>query len=299
VNNGEKRPEAAVREKLEAFRLKLFVRFGAKGAKRLIYGVPIALASLIVLLVVFFLLPIRTIEVSGDVSMFNEGEIIEAAEISEGGSLYFRSSGSIKRTIKRNLPLAKNVKVTKTLGGKVKIEIDFEGVDYYTKIGDRYYALNSELRVMDSDDKKSKYSANGAAYVRLPEVREPILGEKIVFYDTVEETDTEGETLYEVRDVSFYDYATEFLTKLRDSGFLYQTDAVVLDEKFNVSLVYDMKYKVIFGKSEELDAKFRIFFEILNEGSMQYTDKAVIDLRTISKATARPDTTLDFSEFED
>lgn len=299
MDNGEKRPEAAVRERLEAFRLKLFVRFGEKGAKRIIYGVPIVAAALIVLLIAFFLLPIRGIEVTGDVSMFNEGEIIGAAEISEGGSLYFRSSGNIKRTIKKNLPLAKNVKVSKTFGGKVKIDIDFEKVDFYTKIGDLYYALNSELCVMDIDEKKSKYSSHGAAFVVLPEVREPILGERIVFYDTVEETDTEGETLYEVREVSFYDYSTEFLAKLRDSGFLYQTDAVLLDKKFDIYLVYDMKYKVIFGNAKDLDAKFRIFFEILNEGSMQYTDKAVIDLRTISKATARPDTTLDFSEFED
>ena len=299
MNGGEKRPEAAAREKLEAFRLKLFVRFGEKGAKRIMYGVPIAFAALIVLLTVVFLLPVRGIEVTGNVAMFNEGEIIKAAELEEGDSLYFRSSGNIKRTIQKNLPLAKDIKVTKTFDGKVKIEIDFQNVDFYTKIGETYYAINSELRIMDVSESKSKYSANGAAFVKLPEVREPKLGEILVFYDTVEETDTEGELLYEVKETRYYDYATEFLSDICENGFLYQTDGIVLDEKFNVYLVYDMKYKVIFGNTDDLDAKFRIFFEILNEGSMQYADKAVIDLRTHSKATARPDPDLDFSEFED
>ena len=78
-----------------------------------------------------------------------------------------------------------------------------------------------------------------------------------------------------------------------------QTDGVMLDEKFNITLVYDMKYKVIFGDLNDLDSKFRMFFEILNDGAMQHYDKAVIDLRKPSEANARPDTTLDFSQFED
>ena len=299
MNNGEKRPEAQVRERLEEFRLKLFVRFGEKGAKRIIFGVPIAFAVILILILTFFLLPVRTITVTGDVSMFNEGEIIEAAELEEGDSLYFRSSGNIKRTIKKNLPLANSIKVTKSISGKVKIDISFDNVEFYTKIGELYYAIDTDLYVKDADKSASKYSSHGAALVVLPEVREPILGEKLVFYDTVEETDTEGEPLYEVREVAFYDYTVEFLKALRESGFLEQTDGVVLDEKFDVSLVYDMKYMVKFGKVKDVDAKFRMFFEILNEGSMQYADKAVIDLRTPSKATARPDPTLDFSDFED
>ena len=105
MNNGEKRPEAAVREKLESARLKLFVRFGEKGAKRIIYGAPIATLLLLLLLAVLFHFPVREIEVTGEVSMFNEGEIIAAAEIEEGDSLLLRSSGNIKRRIKKNMLL--------------------------------------------------------------------------------------------------------------------------------------------------------------------------------------------------
>lgn len=299
MNNGEKRPEDKVREGLEGLRLKLFLRFGEKGAKRILYGVPAAIAALIVLAVVFFLLPIRSIEVTGDVSMFNEGEIIKAAEIEEGDSLFLRSSGNIKRTIKRNLPLAESVKVTKSLGGGVKIDISFEKVEFYTKVGESCFVIDRELTVKDVNSSAGKYASAGAVLVILPELREPALGERVVFYDTVEETDTDGDLLYEVREEKYYDYTVDFIGALAESGFLEQTDGIILDEKYNVVLIYDMKYKVIFGSIEDLNAKFRMFFEILNEGSMQYADKAVIDLRTPSKATARPDNTLDFSEFED
>ena len=299
MKDSEKRPETAVRESLESLRAKLFLRFGEKGTRRILVGVPIAILALVLLIVCFLLFPIREIEVTGDVTMFNEGEIIEAAELSEGDSLFARSKGRIERELRRNLPLANHVKITKSLSGKVKIEIEFDKVRYYTKIGEYYYAIDESLRVLDLDESRSKYSAYGAVLVKLPETREPVKGERLVFYDTVEETDTEGETVYEVREPKFYDYATTFLSELSDSGFLEQADGVVLEEKFDITLIYAEKYRIKFGDVGDLDAKFRVLFGILDEGSMQYADLVSVDLTTPSKATARADATLDISEFLD
>jgi hypothetical protein len=60
-----------------------------------------------------------------------------------------------------------------------------------------------------------------------------------------------------------------------------------------------MKYKVNFGTSVDLGTKFNILFGILNDEAMKSMEKVYIDLTTPSKATARPDLTLDFSEFAD
>ena len=178
------RPEDAVRTGLEGFRARLFVRFGEKSAKRILVGVPVAIFAVILLAALFFLLPVRGVEVSGDVTMFNEGEIIDAAEIDEGDSLFLRSSGSIKRRIMKNMPLAESVKVRKTLTGIIKIDIEFGDVDFYTEYGGKYYAIDEKLRVLDKSDSSAKYSAYGAALVQIPEMREPVLGEKIVFPGT-------------------------------------------------------------------------------------------------------------------
>ena len=299
MKNGEKKPEEQLREKLEGARAKLFIRYGEKGARRILLGIPVGIFAVVLLAVLFFLLPIRRIEVVGEVTMFNEGEIIGAAEIEEGDSLFLKSAGRIKRTIRKNLPLTESVRVTKSLFGKVKIEIEFADVDYYCKIGDRYYAIDEELRLLDSDESKTKYSAYGAVLVKLPETREPVIGERIIFYDTVEETDTEGETLYEVREERFYDFASEVLTALKDSGFLPDSDAVLLEERFNVTLIYAEKFQITFGNTSDLDVKFRVLFGILDEGSMQYADKVSVDLTTPSKATARADNSLDFSQYVD
>ena len=275
------------------------MKYGERGARRIIIASASAAVALVALLILILLFPIKTIAVSGEVTMFNEGEIIEAAEISEGDSIFLCSAWKIKRTIRKNLPLADEIKVRKTLSGTVKIQISFGEVEYYTKVDGVYYALDSSLRVLDSNKSGAKYSAYGAVFVRLPEVRAPEIGKKIVFYDTVEETDTEGETLYEVADVKYYNYVSEFLASLKESGFWEQADGVVLTEKYDVVLIYAEKYKVSFGNASNLNSKFRVLFGILDEGSTQYADKVEIDLTNPSAAIARPNPELDLDAYLD
>lgn len=293
------RPEDKARQTLEGIRAKMFLRFGERGS-RIIVRICIAAMILAVIAVAAILfIRIKTIEVTGDVTMFNESEIIEAAGIDVGDGLYWKSSGRIKRNIQKNMPIAQNVKVRKNIFGKVTINVELISVDYYMKLGEKYYALDADLLVLDENTNPSKYSAFGAVLLKLPEVRQPVVGEKLVFYDTVEETDTEGETVYEIKEESFYEYTTKFLKNLKESGFHSDANGVILTQKFDITLIYAEKFSICFGNVNDLDEKFRVLYEILAEGSMQYAEKCSIDLTYPSRATARADLTLDFSEFID
>ena len=295
----EKSRADRARERLEGLRTKMVLRFGAKVSRR-ITAIAIALGILLVLILAAVLfIRIDTIEVAGDVTMFNESEVIRAAGVDIGDGLYWQSSFAIKKNIQRNMPLAQNIKIVKSPFGKLKITIELLGVDYYTKIGEKYYALDSNLTVLDSNISGSKYSAYGAVLVKLPEVREPVLGEPLVFYDTVEETDTEGELLYEVKDESLYAYTKKFLSELKESGYHTDANGVILTEKFDVRLIYAEKFQIKFGSVSELDVKFRILYEILADGSLQHSDRATVDLSDPTRPTARTDLTLDFSEYID
>ncbi len=291
--------EDIARQKLESLRAKMLLRFGEKKS-RLIIRLSIAASLLLILLIIASLfIKIQSIEVTGDVTVFNEGEVIAAAEIDIGDGLFWKNSFWIKKNIETNMPLAQKVKVRKSLFGKVTINIELLSVDYCAEIGDRFYALDAELTVLDSNSSSAKYTPYGAVKIKLPEVREPVLGEKLVFYDTVAETDTEKETLYEVRDESFYAYTLNFLRELKESGYHEDADGVILTEKFEITLIYAEKYSINFGDPTDLDVKFRVLYEILAEGSTRYADKVSIDLSEPSSATARTDLSLDFSEFID
>ena len=299
MSKNEQRPEQIVRQKLESARARMHLRFGEKGMKRLLWGSFAVAVAVVLLIVLLFSLKIKEIEVTGDVTMFNESDVITAAELSIGDSWLLRTSGSIERAVRANLPLASKVDVSKSLGGRVSIYVEFDTVEYYCRIGEYYYALDDELRVLDRDKSKSKYSSYGAILLKLPETREPVVGKTLVFYDTIVETDTENETVYEVRDDSYYEYISEFLKSLADSGFKSDTDGIIFEEKYDVRLIYANKYLVRFGSVKESEIKFRLLFGILDEGSLQYADKVSVDLTTPSKPTARADGDLDFSEFTD
>ena len=291
--------EADVRYKLEDLRDRLVNRFGAKATRLLFYAIPTAILLLIIIFVGLMLIPIKNIVVEGDVTMFNEGDIIEACEISEGESLFWHSSRKIEKNLKDNLPLASLVDVKKSLFGKVKIYVEFDDVDFYISKGNMYYAIDEDLKVLDADRSWSKYSAVGGVRVYIPEIRDVTVGEKIVFFDTVEETDTEGETLYEVKEEKVYYYINEFLFELQRSGYLSEANAILLDEKFDIRLIYANKFSIRFGDSRDLDAKFRVLYEILAEGSSKYFDKVTVDVSNPAEATARGDTSLDFSQYVD
>jgi hypothetical protein len=275
----------------------MLLRFGEQGSRRLISLIIAAFAVAVVVTVALLFIRINSIEITGDVTVFNETEVINAADIGIGDRLFARSSARIKKNIKANMPIAENIKVRKSIFGKVTINVEMMDVDYYTLIGDKYYALDKELKVLGESKSAGKFSSFGAVLVKLPETRKPEIGKRIVFYDTVVETDTEEETIYEVREESFYQYASDFLTALKDSGYHAEANGVILTEKFEVTLIYAEKFSILFGNSNDLDVKFRVLYEILSEGSMQYTDKASIDLSDPSRATARPNPSLDLSEF--
>lgn len=288
-----------VRQKLERARAQMLDKHGEGRVKLVFRFLPAAILIAILLAALFLLIPIREIEVTGEVELFNEGEIIEASECVQGKSLHWRSSGRIERNIRNNLPLTEEVKVTKSLFGKIKIDIQFSDVEFYCRIDEKYYAIDENLRVLDIDESYGKYKAFGAVRVHIPEVREPVLGQSLVFYDTVEETDTEGETLYEVKDVKQYAYVSEFLSTLKENGYLEGADGAILTEKFDVRLIYANKFSVRFGDVRDLDLKFRIFYEIMAENSIGYAERVTVDLSDPSKATARADNSLDFSEYID
>lgn len=293
------RPEDKARHALEGARAKMLMRFGEKGSKRIVRTIIASAVVLVLLIVAFFAIRIDSIEVTGDVTMFNEGDIIRASGIREGDGLFWSASWSIRNSVEQNVPMTHNVKVTKSLFGKVTIYVELKPALYYCEYQDSYYAIDEQLRVLDKSSSYKKYTSYGAVKVILPEIREPVVGESIVFYYTVEETDTEGETIYEVESAYKYAYVAKFLTTLNESGYRNEANGVIVSEKFDVTLIYQDKYKVRFGDVTSLDIKLRLFYEIIAEGSMQYADKVSIDVSDITAATARPDGTLDFSDFAD
>ena len=99
MNKDGKNASDSTRELLEGIRRRMFVKYGEKGIRRIVIGIPLCLLALSLTVAVMLLFPIREIEVGGDVTMFNEGDVISAAEI--GSATAHRLKTSIKTAKKR------------------------------------------------------------------------------------------------------------------------------------------------------------------------------------------------------
>ncbi len=264
-------------------------------------GVKIISLCVIALLLLGFLVlvtRIDSIEIKGDVSLFNESEIVEASELSVGGALYSKPFFVIKHSIRKNLPMTEKVSVRKNFfTRKVTITVEFTDYEFVLQHGDKFYGVDSDLTVTDIRDSKLEFIALGARVLTLPEIEEPILGESLIFSSTVDVLDENGRVIEKGDDLSKYSYVTELLGFLSQSGYLDRTDAVFLDEKFNIRLIMDGRYLVYIGRCESLETKFEVIDAIIDEGSTDYGKSVIISVQNPALASARVDNELDFSEF--
>ncbi len=260
----------------------------------------ISLCVVAVLLIGFIVLVTRidSIEIEGDVTLFNESEIVEASELSVGGALYSKPGFVIKRAIRKNLPMAEKVSVRKNIfSRRVTIKVEFSDYKFVVQYGDKFYGVDSDLTVTDIRDSRLEFVALGARVLTLPEIEEPVLGERLVFSSTVDVRDENGRLIQKGDDISKYQYVTDLLRFLSESGYIERTDAVFLDEKFNVRLVMGGRCLVYIGRCESLKTKFEVVDAIIDEGSTDYGKCVVINVQNPALASARVDNELDFSEY--
>lgn len=260
----------------------------------------ILLVLAIILALVAFILCMRidSIEVQGDVSVFNESRVVEASGLKVGGCLYTKPFFSIKNSIRENLPMAQKVSIFKNpFTRKVTVKVAFSDFEYFVSYGDKLYGVDKNLRVTDVRSSRLEYLSLGARALTLPEFEEPIIGEKLVFTKTLDVLDEKGRVEVKGVDESKFDYITSFTEFLSESGYIDRVNAFFADEKFKLRAIVDGKYLVYFGRCENLDTKFEVMDAIIDEGSAGIGKYAVINVENPALASARVDNTLDFSDY--
>ena len=280
----KKSAEEKVREKLNKLNSKLTDMGSAGKLKKWTLISVIAVGVIALIIFGMYMDKVREIEVEGDLTAYNETRVIDASEIDIGESIFGKTAFSIKRTIRKNIPMTEKVKIRKNVfTGRVRIIIEFEEFDYFIKHGDNYYAVDENLVVMDMRKSRSEYFSLGARYIEIPEVCAPIIGKELVFADTVPEDKDDKD----VTPVEEYEYIYRFLKAATESDAYGDINVLTLTEKFNISGIYSEKYRVYFGGLSEMDIKFKMLDSVFSEGSLKYAEKGIIDLTDPNKVSAR------------
>ncbi len=287
----KKTPEEKVREKLNSLKEKIS---RGKEDKRVRRAVIIALACLLLLVtfvVLMLTVKIKNINVTGGLRAYNETRVAQASGIDIGKSLLSKSGFAIKRSIRKNIPLADEIRVRKNIfTGEVNIEITFLPFDYYIQYKDAYYALDENLVVVDVRKSESDFASLGGTLIKIPKTCRPVFGEELVFYDTVPNPDGEMENPVSeeyLTDKEAYDYIYDALASFKASENYPTLTRLDLTEGYEIVAVYDESFKVSIGSVASLDLKLQILSNIIADTSWQHSEFGVIDLTNPSAATAR------------
>lgn len=175
---------------------------------------------------------VSEISISGD-SPYTAQEIIDASGMSIGDSLYRADRHAAEAAISERLPYLSSVKVKIKLPSSVFITVESQSAMIYAEIAGEYYAFSDDMRVLERADSAEEFGSRGLLRVTLPPVGSALVGSYL--------------TLPGGGDPA---YIGELAAALEASELAGRIDTLFLDERFNIILSVDGRYRIRFGSDQ-------------------------------------------------
>ena len=220
----------------------------------------IAAAIVLLVLVLTLFLKVKTVEAVGSI-LYSPEEIIEASGIEQGENIITLGSGNIEERLRNELPAIEKVRIRKKLPSTVVLEIEETEEIMFLAVGESYYSLDNNLRVVSRFDTIEGAEMKGLKRVYFPDVTRCIIGEQIV-------TD----------DPDIPEMVKQLSESLMKYELFYDITEIDFRDKFDIKLIHGIKYKVKLGNILECDTKLEILCGILKEldpqdvGTIDFSD---------------------------
>ena len=187
------------------------------------------------------LMKVSVFEIFGD-SPYDERDIISASGIKYGDKLYDIDVDTAKESIKTYCPYVEDIDIESKFPNKVQITVSQYTPSWYIEVFGDYYALDSELRVLEETTNNEKFINGGIAKLALPNVKSAVVGSPLVY----------GATDAEVR------FAEEFMDMLKRTSFKSKLTLVDIESRFDIYIQVGGEINVYMGNTsnaaEKLDA---------------------------------------------
>lgn len=207
-------------------------------------------------------LVVEDIRIDGSTAYSGE-EILGTAELAIGDSLPIFRTGGMENALCASLPYLKSCEITFELPGTVIITLTDEAPAFCSEIFGEYYAISSDLRVLERADERFSHLIN----IELPLVSRAVVGEKIVFSD--------GDDC---------DHITEFLALLSESELKGRIDKIYFDKKFDIVACVDSEFRVMFGSPSEMQLKLATVAKMISDNSEKCETGGIVDVRVVDIA---------------
>ena len=228
---------------------------------------------LIISLVVFVrgMLKVSRFDVTGD-SPYEREEIVNASGIKPGDRLYGIDVDTVEKNIRARCPYVQSVTVKSKFPNRVKIDVTSQTASWYIEIEGDYYALDSDLKVLEETRDNKKFIDGGIARLTLPHIKSAVVGSVLVF----------GNNDSEVR------FANEFMRMAKLTTFKSRLTLVDIENRFDIYIQVDGKVNVYMGSTENASVKMKAVETALKDPRLENCISAEIDASDPSAISVRP-----------
>ena len=194
-----------------------------------------------------FFFRIETVTVTG-ASMYAPDALIARSGIEIGGSMFTVNASAADAAITMKYPYVKEVRVKRHLPSTIELVMTEDTPYYYLSLGGEYFVLSGELRVLERSQTDVGLQKSGLKKIVIPDVTVAVVGRTLSF---AEERASEN--------------SKTVLNSIRLSPIYERVNSINVRDRYNIYVIYDNKFKVVFGKYTDMELKLLLVDGIIRE----------------------------------
>lgn len=216
-----------------------------------------SLAALFYILVFHVFLVGNIVVDSGGI--YDNVDVAGISGIRSGERLYLIKKDEVLQNLKASLGYVKDVKLKRVPPDTVKLTIVMESARYYILLGDEYFVLSGEMKVLEKKQSLSEEESSVLVELRTGDISRCFVGENIQFYDS----DTQS-------------IIDDIYGNVVDDGIEDKIRVIDMSDKFDIVLYYKDRFEIKMGNFDKIEQKLLFAIKIIEQ--LYETDKGIIDV---------------------
>ena len=213
---------------------------------------------------------VKYFEIEGECP-YAAGELAVGGGIDKGDKIYRIDTGKAEKEIVANCPYIEKVNIKRSFPNKIIFEVECYEPIWYVEISGDFYVLDEELRVLEETRNEERLYKWGVTALTLPNVKNAMVGEKIVFGSSEVETEA----------------TLEIMKTILASPIIEMLSGVDIDNRYDIHFELDSvtgeeklsgRFLVSVGGYSRLEAKLEYIVRALLEENLEGVSGGTIDV---------------------
>ncbi len=215
-----------------------------KRVRRIVLILLCVIVALCVFRLLLLLFPVKEFEIEGD-TKYDLNEIVNAAGIRTGDRLYGINKSKVEKKILEKCPYIESVKIKRKFPNTVCFVIQERGSGWYLQVGEDFYALDYDLKVLMETFDEQMLKDRGLTKLVLPQLQSAVAG-----IGEVPEFGKDDERLRSE--------TVKIIDTIRTNDIKDRLTYLDLSNRFEIKMVIDGTYTVDFGDMDDADKKINM-----------------------------------------